>query len=529
MFCTLFWDANRHPSFRVAVDEMSSSTAKSGVSHVSRSVYVAQLRRSFLMRAHPDRFRSLGDESLRRGQAALLAALSERWNAQDFQNYTANLPSSETIANYNMAMARSSFAKQGNSPLPFVLEKRDGSLLMQSIRLDDTVENILTNLAKALELSGAASLPGPPPPAPQAEHTRGLDANQILWADAAAANSFPGNQYASYDVNSQKGRALLSFLKATPKEQVEQRKSFRMDASAAALVARRLYSFQAIDGINMGWSSESFAILLRSLIALHEEHSSRFHVDSFYPLRLVFSHDDFQSPLDLYGGILYLHPAATQIQTLETLQAVTPEKLQEFRSNRDLLHERTVQIQNTLGVKVVKGHSCSSMEYHKFIQQVAHEVMVEGEEIGQEGIVAASSALDLERVKVVVESPTAVRRPRATKEGSIQAHAQMTLAEMRSAKARLSQTARKTLQDHKEAERQCKEAIEQLQWAMGIQNVTRRGIVSHDEFLVSLARLMDQRDQFRSWLAGCSLGISGGAHFCHLADDGSIVIPHNWT
>lgn len=479
------------------------------------------------MRAHPDRFRSLGDESLRRGQAALLAALSERWNAQDFQNYTANLPSSTT--SHQMAMAQSSFVKEESAAMPFVLEKRDGSLLRQSIRLDDTVENILTSLAKALELSGAASLPGPPPPAPQAEHAKGLDVNQILWTHHAGTMTGNFHQNGAFDINSQKGRDLLSFLKATPKQKMEERRNFRMDASAAALVARRLYSFQAIDGISMGWSSESFATLVRSLIALHDEHSSRFHVDSFYPLRLVFSHDDFQSSLDLHGGILYLHPASTQIQVLETLQEVTREKLQEFLSNRELLQVRTTQIQKALGVKLLKGHSCSSLEYHTFIRRVAHEESLERQEVHPEGIVAANSALDLERVTMVVESPAAIRRPRITKEGSIQTHGEMTLGEMRAAKARLSQKARDAYKENKRAERQCKEAIEQIQWAMGIQNVTRRGIVSHDEFLIALARLMDRRDQFRSWLSGYSLGIAGGGHFCHVADDGSIVVPYNWT
>jgi hypothetical protein len=214
---------------------------------------------------------------------------------------------------------------------------------------------------------------------------------------------------------------------------------------------------------------------------------------------------------------------------LETLQDVTHEKLQEFRSNRDLLQERTARLRNVLGVRLVKGHTCSSLEYHKFIEQLAHEERLQRQEIFQEGIVAASSALELERVKVVVESPAVVRRSRITKEGSIQGHAEMTLEEMRSATARLARTARDTLSAHRLGERQCKEAIEQIQWAMGIQNVSRRGIVSHDEFLVSLARLMDQRDQFRSWMVGYSLGIAGGGHFCHLADDGSIVVPHNWT
>lgn len=322
----------------------------------------------------------------------------------------------------------------------------------------------------------------------------------------------------------------MAFLRSTPPTEMEKRRMHRMDAAAAALVARRLYSFQAIDGISMGWSSESFAILLRSLIRLHEEHSSRFQVDSFYPLRLVFSHDDFHSSLDVYGGILYLHPAATQLQMLETLREVTEEKLQEFQRNRDLLQQRTAQLQNELDIKVTKGFSCSSEEYHSFLERI-----IQDEELSLEqqfkthGLVTTNTGLELERVRLVVESPAACRRARLTKEGYLQTHAHMTLEELRAAKTRLSPSARRRMEEQRQEEQRCKEAIQQLQWSIGVQKVSRRGILSHSEFLGSLARLMEDGAKFRSWMAGYSLGIAGSGQFCHLADDGSIIVPHNWT
>ncbi len=496
---------------------MSASAVKN--SGVSRSVYVAQLRRAFLLRAHPDRFRNF-DDHVRRGQATLLQALGERWNAQDFQDYTANIDSSNP-----MIMASSNYATKKIETIQYVLEKRDGSLLKQTIRLDDSVENVLKNLAAALELSGAASLPGPPPPPPKAEYRQSLDANSILWA-----SSSPAPASTQFDINTQKGRDLLSFLRATPAHIVEERRAFRMDAAAAALVARRLYSFQAIDGISMGWSSESFAILLRSLIRLHEEHSSRFHVNSFYPLRLVFSHDDFHSSLDVHGGVLYLHPAATHLQMLEALQEVTQSRLEEFQCNRMLLLERTSLLQNELGVKITKGFSCSSAEYHSFLERILQDPLFTLDNVSKGyGVAKTSTALEVERVRLVVESPIACRRARLTKEGYIQTHAAMTLEDLRGAKSRLSQQAMNRRKEQRREEQRCKEAVEQIQWAVGLEKVTRKGLVSHEEFLSSLSRLMEQRERFRSLLAGYSLGITASGHFCHLGDDGSFIVPHNWT
>lgn len=137
--------------------------------------------------------------------------------------------------------------------------------------------------------------------------------------------------------------------------------------------------------------------------------------------------------------------------------------------------------------------------------------------------------MELDRVRLVVESPTACRRARLTKEGYIQTHALMTLQDLRMAKSRLSEQSQRRQSEQRQEEQRCKEAVQQIQWAIGLQKVTRKGLVSHSEFLASLSRLLEQRDKFRGWMAGNSLSIAASGHFCHLDDDGSFVIPHDWT
>ena len=53
------------------------------------SVYVSRLRRAFLLRVHPDRFRGESDK-VKRQQAKLVQALSDRMAERDFLAYTAS-------------------------------------------------------------------------------------------------------------------------------------------------------------------------------------------------------------------------------------------------------------------------------------------------------------------------------------------------------------------------------------------------------------------------------------------------------
>jgi hypothetical protein len=342
----------------------------------------------------------------------------------------------------------------------------------------------------------------------------------MVWATKTSGNTEIDHQF---DINTMKGRDLSSFLKSINGSQIEGCRASRMDASAAALVARNLYSFQAIDGISMGWSSSSFAVLLNSLIRLHEEHNSRFHVQSFYPLRLNFSADECQNPFDVYGGNLFLMPAATQLQWLEALQEVTKERLEEFQQNRLMLDERTTLLQNAFGVKIAKGFSCSSKEYHAFIERISKHMTQ-----SPTGEKADSSSLEVERLRVVVEAPEACRRARVTNEGTIRVHSGMAELDLTNAISRMSQCARERWVQDKEEQERCKEAVIQIQWALGLQKVVRTGFVKHADFLGSLSRMMEQSSTLRRSLAGNSLGITGSGQFCHLGDDGSLKIPHDW-
>jgi len=478
------------------------------MSSMSRSVYLSRLRRAFLLRVHPDRFRTHSAQ-VRSRQSALVKALSDRMSQDDFVAWQqANDDSSNPFAR-----------KKEKKEYSYVLEKRDGSLVRTNIRLNATVDEILVSMAEALKKSGAASLPKPP------LEVKVKNVRQRKAPTHTSVDPFTNVDH-RYDIVSRRGRDLWKFLQHLNTDEIKDRKASRTDAQAAAQGVRSLFQFQAVDATSLGWSSASVAVLLNRLMGMHEEHSSRFYVDSFYPIRLVFTPDDFHDALDLYGGILRLNPGSTPIQWVDIFRLVTPDRLEEIRQRRNALVEMRKCVQGSLGVKLKKGYSCSSYEFYNFLERLLPSCYLTDEASIQE------SSLITEPPVAIVEASQACRRPVVTKEGSIRLGANMNEETVRQAVSRLaSQAKQKSVRD-KEEQQRCKDAVGQIQWELGLQKVYRTGVVSHSQFLDCLSRMLlleDEKPKMRlKSLAGNSLGIASSGQFCHLSDDGSVVIPHDW-
>eukprot|EP00980_Cylindrotheca_fusiformis_P016684 scaffold5024_cov136-Cylindrotheca_fusiformis.AAC.13 len=426
--------------------------------------------------------------------------------AQDFQDYTSNSP------------RQTPSLRQSENFIGYVIEKRDGSLLRQKINVNDSVEGILESMSQSIKKSGA--VPPTPPAATSAPES-------INHGNGGVDFSTEGRGAVDhrFDLNTRRGIDFLAFIRSVDGEEIERRRTSRMGAIALASVVRQLYSFQAIDGISLGWSSDNFSVLLSSLTRLHEEHHERFHVDSFYPLRLVFTPDEFREPLDTFAGSLYLHPASTHLQWLEALQEVTPGRLEELEHNRQEAQERTALVQDSLGTKIVKGHSCTSGDYHTFLKKLCATLQ---QSAPPQDNVVESKLLQMERLRLVVESPHACRRPRLTEAGHIRVNSWMSESDLRKAISRLSRSAHEKLDQEQEFQRRCNEVTNLIQYNLGLQRVFRSGVVSRADFLSALSRLVQQPADLKRWLAGCSLGIGTSGQFCHLADDGSMIVPHDW-
>ena len=408
------------------------------------------------------------------------------------------------------------------------------------------MENILHSMSQALKDSGAASLP----PLPKAKHNDSMNSTDatnsaeqnIMWTkDRSTRQQQHQHTHTNidhrFDINTTKGRDLLSFCRSLDRQQVEERRQFRMDAVSAAMMGRRLFQFQSIDGTSLHWSSKSFAILMASLMELHEEHCTKFNVDSFYPLRLVFSNHDFdvqEDALDLFGGVLHLQPGHTPLQWLEILQLVTPERLEILQYNRKRLEQAQLKIQSVLGVKLKKGHTCLSADYYRFLLDFAHHLRPNHE---HEGLVEATSAVALESIQVAVESVDACRfRSVVTQEGHIRVGVGMSADKVIAAIYKDTVTARERRDADRKARALSDRHARQVQWELGLtRKVYKAGIVriGHDEFQDCLQRIVDlepeEKGHLKMSLSGNALGVAGSGQFCHLGDDGSVIIPHDWA
>jgi Domain of unknown function (DUF4461) len=475
------------------------------VATTSRSVYVSRLRRAFLLRAHPDRFRSFESE-VRQQQETLVKAISNRMCQPDFLAFTHGESSSDA------------YYPKDEEMLHFSLIRKDGSLLHQTLDLNQPVEDVLHNIASALTLTGAVSMP-PPPSAPKETTLSDHPQYGIHWATQSSSTGVDRR----YDIHSIRGRDLLSFLQHLDMDQVRSRRSHRLDVTAAALVVRQRFGFSAVDGTGLGWSSASLAILLRSLSAFHIEHCKKL-IPTFYPFRLVWSSGDYDDPLDVYGGILYLNPASTPIQWLQQLLIVTDSKLAEHKLHQAYLAHNTNIIASHLGVKIVKGHSCESQHYHELVGRLAHFL---GDPSHNP---FTSSAVALEQVHIKAESAETCRRPIVTKEGNIRVGTNMSTESIILGISRHAPDARKRLRDSRASRESCKAIIDRAYSELGLERVIPVKPVIIEDMTGALQRLLQlsDRDLLRKSLTGNILAIASTGQFCHVGDDGSFVIPLDW-
>ena len=538
----------------------------------ARSVYVSRLRRAFLLRVHPDRF-SKSAAVTRRQQAALVQALENRLAEADFVQWQTSSSCSATASCITRTQPAS---PQQPQVFPFVLEKRDGTLLKASLQLggDANVDSILDSMASALRQSGAASLPVPPLPPQQQSSSSSTFADQELQRPnsndggpipysrgTTSTGSTSKTINHQYDVHSHAGRCLATFLQSpvAASNEIQTRRRHRTDAQAVAWQVRRLFQWQAVDATPLQWSSQSVAVLFRRLLDLHAEYSnhntnnsnnnnSKLR-DSYYPLRLQFStrepwpDEPENAALDVHAGILRLHPAHTTVQWLETLQTVTDESLTRVMDQRQRFQQHHNQVQQGLPVRLQKGFTCSSRQYHACLERWAHELMTTTLSTTTTTS-ATSDSLFLpapEPVTVVVEDDSACRRRSAGEvvvTGGGGAHIRvgcgLSAAEMQHAVHQWHSQVRTAALMQAEAASQSHAAVQAALWQLGLHKVYRTAtprIITHEQWASSLQRLLATAaaaEQWKTHFSGNSLGFAAAGQFCHLADDGSLVIPHDW-
>jgi hypothetical protein len=488
---------------------------------MTRAAYLSRLRRAFLLRVHPDLFRNQS-EGIRHEQSKLVKALANRMSDADFgawQQYktTSGVPRQSTAATPQSTAA--------STVLPYVIQQRDGSLLPHKLPLNRTVDDILEAMSEALRKSGAGgSLPPNLPTSPHPDH----QAPFVTSTTPESTTDFVDHRY---DVVSNRGRSLQHFLEHLDPQEIAQRKASRLDAQAVARQTRRLYHFQAVDATTLGWSSASVAVLLQRLLDLHSEHGHQLSVDSLHPLRLVFTHDDGHETLDRYAGVLHLSPASTPLQWLSHLRRVTPEALAEIRHRRDQVLQMQKDLQRAGGLKWNKGFSCSSRDYYHFLERLkaALPILDNGDE-EENGNPFALVPDQL--VTVTVEGPQVCRRPVTTREGAIRLGVDMSHATVRAALDRLRPAAAQQVVVTQTERGHCDDLAQQAQWQLGLSRLDYRqrgSILQPTHVRQCLHRLVQESTRFQSGLAGQSVGIVGSGHFCHLADDGSVMIPHDFT
>ena len=450
------------------------------------------------------------------------------------------------------------------------LERKDGTLVQKTLFLNDTVENILKHIVSSLSSLGGVTL-SPPPPPPEKPNDSSFDSvrSSILGSNFTANVNNEVNQsqqpQASYQKFQHKDRNLFKFLSNISPKDIATRKTHRIDAHAAALIARRTFSFQSIDGTRIHWSSHSMAKLLQNVTQFFDEYSDKFHVSSFYPLSLEISNQEGSKSICMYSGKMYLNPSSTPEQWLQTFLQITKKTIETFKLNQRIRMESTKFIQQHLGIQIKQGLSCDSKEYYECLLglylhlQPYHTGANKSPHFGSDG--ETNDTIASHRIQLSVESSLLCRRPRVTHEGVIQIGSLMSPSSIVSQISKLTPKAYQQTQHQNEIKKECEIVIKNIQLRFGLTRIYRlnHSTLKNEEFLDCLLRLSErlekeglysdsftntenenERDNkqptigvkkrkeiYRS-VVGQALGVTNKGQFCHLGDDGSIIIPSDF-
>ena len=466
------------------------------------SAYVAQLRRAFLLRVHPDRFRT--QPKLVKRQSSLIQALSDRLQEPDFLKY---INPTISLDQYNDAPYKNNVYHNQT----FSIDTKSG-VVETSLSLNESPSKILSSMAQLCNF--------PPPPSPPSQ---GVQSHEPVL--------FEHLRYGSY-ANRKKGQKqntnLIQFLEtAGLADSIKERRLNRINATSAAHVARQLYKFISIDGTRLGWNSASMTICLSRLTALHDEHKNKLRTKSFYPFRLILSSDEFQRKVDLWAGDIRLNPAATSMQWLSILENVNDETVQILKRNQLEMKKNLAIVEDMLKLRVVKGHTSDAKDYFEFIQRLASQ-KEKGFKIKDADV--SNLAILTNKNSLVIESDQACRRGTLRKNGSFEVSTTMSIDNIRSTINRYAIKSNEILNTESEKKRDCSSMIEQVTNEFGVKVNKPSKVVSNDQLLKCLSTLLEkdnsEKDALRRVLTGQSIGVSAGLKL-HLSDDGSIMIPWN--
>ena len=159
-----------------------TTTTTRGLMRMTRAAYLDRIRRAFLLRVHPDRFRNQSQQ-IRQMQAQLVQALSNRLNQCDVQQWTTTTTRPETTTRN---VTDSSSSSSSLSLYSYVMEQRDGSLFQGQLQLtaNRSVQEILVDMTRALRQCGAgATLPS--------THTLTVPDSDLLLLLSSSSSSPP--------------------------------------------------------------------------------------------------------------------------------------------------------------------------------------------------------------------------------------------------------------------------------------------------------------------------------------------------
>mmetsp|Transcript_12070 Transcript_12070/g.15737 ORF Transcript_12070/g.15737 Transcript_12070/m.15737 type:complete len:491 (-) Transcript_12070:559-2031(-) len=482
-----------------------------------RHSLVTSLRRAFLLRVHPDRFR---DESVRRKQNALLKKLNNRLEQKDFRDYIKNgaFEVDRTIAMAGRQQDEKTSSNNGSNSKSdhhqYYVVNMKGDILERFMEWS-SVDTVLLSMVDALR-------------------TVGLPESKIPFLDEPSWRELGGDKssgpsYSKFEINksfnrvSNEGKNLSVFLNTSDFKLAKQQRERRIHAANAARSLKKTYQFEAIDGSRIHWSSENLIKVFNSFERLYNEHRSKFNVDSFYPLSLILT--EGKTGFCMYAAEILINPASTPLMWLRILTQIHQYQIDEVKVKRQQLSLFIETIQKFIPVTLRKGPSCSAQEFYDFVRQLSSE-FEENKNLNFFNY-KGKTLMWSTTLYVSVEARGSYRRGHVSINGSILVGADANVRNIIFICNRLKDDALRLKEEEDSTIRKCRDKMNSIQSKYNLLHIRRqhRSGVSWSQVLICLERL----DQYYfEELIGTSLRIGPSGQFCAFANDGSILVPWNF-
>ena len=312
-----------------------------------RARYLAGLRRSLLLRIHPDLPRSAPAAA---ANTAFVSALGNRLDSPDVKDWQKDRLSQHQY-----------YRTRKKELLEVHVLSSSETATTATVDLRQPPSKLFASLAELAGFSQpvpkSRAPPSSPSPSGAADHSMG---------------GFRPPPPFDREPTSTTSTSLPHFLSTLSPEALSYTLAHCARARKSGGLLLSLSSFETLDVSRLNFSAENTARVLDRINMTLVEYAATLPV--FAGLHLVLSSDDNRNVVDEFAGHIFLNPSATPLQWLGTLGRITPPLMRRIGENRKENARDLDNIRGCINARVVRGFTCSPESFFYFCRELSRNL-----------------------------------------------------------------------------------------------------------------------------------------------------------